>query len=285
MIITSQKDALREQIKTWRQEGQSIAFVPTMGNLHLGHLALVEKGRALADKVVTSIFVNPTQFDNAADLDAYPHTLQDDCQALQKQYCDLVFTPDVKAMYSDTTHTTRVSVPGISSLLEGASREGHFDGVSTIVTKLFNLVTPDMAIFGEKDFQQLMVVRQMVRELDFDIEIIGHPTQRDADGLALSSRNGYLTKEERAIASTLYATLTSIVEELRNGSQGFKDLAESASQTLNNSGFKTDYIEIRRQHDLLPATENDEEIVILAAAWLGKARLIDNIAVNLNIVN
>lgn len=283
MIITSQKSTLREQIKEWRQQNQRIAFVPTMGNLHAGHLALIEKGNALADKVVASIFINPTQFDNPADLEAYPQTLQDDCQALQQHACDMVFTPSVEAMYTNTSQTTRVSVPGISSLLEGASRKGHFDGVSTIVSKLFNIVTPDVAIFGEKDFQQLMIVQQMVRELDFDIEIIGHPTQRDADGLALSSRNGYLSTAERKIAPTLYATLTDILEKLHNGSKDFKYLAEAASETLNNAGFKTDYIEIRRQHDLLPATEHDTELVILAASWLGKARLIDNIPVNLNI--
>lgn len=284
MIITSQKDTLREQIKEWRIEGLKIAFVPTMGNLHAGHLALVEQGKNLADKIVVSIFVNPTQFDNEDDLAAYPHTLQDDCLALQKQQCDLVFTPDIETMYSDTQHTTRVSVPGVSTLLEGASRDGHFDGVSTIVTKLFNLVSPDMAIFGEKDFQQLMVVRQMTRELDFDIEIIGHPTQRADNGLALSSRNGYLSEEERKIAPTLYTTLKDIEGQLHDGSKAFKELSSNAVQHLNKSGFKTDYITIRRQFDLLPATENDTEIVILAAAWLGKARLIDNIPVNLNIL-
>ena len=201
MIIVEQIAELRAHVKAWRRAGETIAFVPTMGNLHAGHIALVERAQALGTKVVVSVFVNPTQFDRKEDLAAYPRTLEADCAQLAAAATDLLFTPTPALMYPSGGLASKVEVPVISELLEGASRPGHFTGVSTVVCKLFNLVQPDVAVFGEKDFQQLMLIRQMVRDLDMDIQIVGLPTVRDADGLAKSSRNGYLTPEERAIAS------------------------------------------------------------------------------------
>jgi len=277
MIITEQRDVLREQIKAWRKGGETIAFVPTMGNLHAGHLALVQRAQTLASKVVVSIFVNPTQFDRKEDLAAYPRTLAEDCAHLQTGGADLVFTPTPVMMYPTGGLATKVEVPGISQLLEGAARPGHFTGVSTVVCKLFNLVVPDVAVFGEKDFQQLMLIRQMVRDLDMDIRIEGLPTVREADGLAMSSRNGYLSAEERKIAPAFNRILHEVVDALHKGGQDYASLQANAMKSLELQGFRPDYVEIRRAIDLLPATAGDAPLVVLGAAWLGKARLIDNI--------
>jgi pantoate--beta-alanine ligase len=277
MIITEQVDVLREQIKSWRKAGETIAFVPTMGNLHAGHLALVKRAQALGSKVVVSIFVNPTQFDRKEDLAAYPRTLADDCAHLQTCGTDMVFTPTPALMYPTGGLATKVEVPGISQLLEGASRPGHFTGVSTVVCKLFNLVVPDVAVFGEKDFQQLMLIRQMVRDLDMDIRIEGLPTVREADGLAMSSRNGYLSAEERKIAPAFNRILREVVDALHKGGQDYASLQANAMKSLELQGFRPDYVEIRRAVDLLPAAAGDAPLVVLGSAWLGKARLIDNI--------
>lgn len=281
MMLADTIDALRTQIKAWRRAGNTIAFVPTMGNLHAGHLALVERAQALGDKVVVSIFVNPTQFDREEDLAAYPRTLAQDCNLLRQQGANLVFTPTSAMMYPSGALATRVEVPGISTLLEGASRPGHFTGVATVVCKLFNLVQPDVAVFGEKDFQQLLLIRQMVRELDMDIRIESLPTVREADGLAMSSRNGYLTAAERAIAAGFNLTLREVVDALHKGRQDYASLQMEAAKSLELRGFRPDYVEIRRSVDLLSPTVGDKELVVLGSAWLGKARLIDNIPLRL----
>lgn len=281
MIIIEQIDALRAQLKAWRRAGETIAFVPTMGNLHAGHLALVKRAQELGSKVVVSIFVNPTQFDRKEDLAAYPRTLDDDCASLQAGGTDMVFTPTPALMYPSGGLATRVEVPGISQLLEGASRPGHFTGVSTVVCKLFHLVQPDVAVFGEKDFQQLMLIRQMVRDLDMDIRIEGLPTVREADGLAMSSRNGYLTTVERKLAPGFHLTLCEVVDALHKGRQDYASLQAEALKSLESRGFLPDYVEIRRAIDLLPATAEDTDLVVLGSAWLGKARLIDNIPLTL----
>lgn len=277
MIIVEQIAELRAHVKAWRRAGETIAFVPTMGNLHAGHIALVERAQALGTKVVVSVFVNPTQFDRKEDLAAYPRTLEADCAQLAAAATDLLFTPTPALMYPSGGLASKVEVPVIGELLEGASRPGHFTGVSTVVCKLFNLVQPDIAVFGEKDFQQLMLIRQMVRDLDMDIQIVGLPTVRDADGLAKSSRNGYLTPEERAIASGLNQTLREVVDALHEGRQDYAFLQAQALKALESRGFRPDYVEIRRAIDLQPAKLTDTELVVLGSAWLGKARLIDNI--------
>lgn len=281
MIEVSHIAELRAQVKRWKGEGKKVSFVPTMGNLHEGHIALVDKARALSDVVVVSIFVNPMQFDRAQDLKAYPRTLEDDKEQLEVAHCDLVFVPNVSDIYPVGDAITRVEVPVISEVLEGASRPGHFTGVSTVVNKLFNMVMPDLSVFGEKDFQQLMLIRKMVEDLNMPIEIIGLPTVRDSDGLAKSSRNGYLTIEERKIAPMFHHILQSIVVLIKKGDRNLRALEDSAMDKLNALGFKADYIEIKRASDLRDVSEDDKEIVILGSAWLGKARLIDNIPVSL----
>ncbi len=283
MIIIEQIDDLRAQVKAWRQAGETIAFVPTMGNLHAGHLALVKRAQELGTKVVVSIFVNPTQFDRKEDLAAYPRTLEADCAYLQAVNTDLVFTPTPALMYPSGGLATKVEVPGISQILEGASRPGHFTGVSTVVCKLFNLVQPDIAVFGEKDFQQLMLIRHMVHDLDMPIQIVGLPTVREADGLAMSSRNGYLTAEERQKAAGFNQTLREVASALQAGNTDCELLQTQALHTLAQRGFRPDYVEIRQVTDLLPPKDcrQSAELVILGSAWLGKARLIDNIRVTL----
>lgn len=285
MIIIEQIDALRAQVKAWRQAGETVAFVPTMGNLHAGHLALVKRAQELGDKVVVSIFVNPTQFDRKEDLVGYPRTLAEDCDQLQALGTDMVFTPSPEVMYPSGGLATKVEVPGISQLLEGASRPGHFTGVSTVVCKLFNLVQPDIAVFGEKDFQQLMLIRQMVRDLNMDIHIEGLPTVRETDGLAMSSRNGYLTSEERKIAPEFNRILRVVVDALHKGGQDYASLQEDAMKSLELQGFRPDYVEIRRVIDLQPPKSGDVALVVLGSAWLGKARLIDNIPVRIEKFN
>ncbi len=278
MIHSSNIRTLRTHIQQWKQQGKSIALVPTMGNLHKGHLALVDRAHQLADITVATVFVNPAQFDNPDDLNAYPRTLDSDARQLQERDCDLLFAPDTQVMYGDKPSPTRVEAGAISTQLEGESRPGHFSGVATIVSKLFNLTTPDMAIFGEKDYQQLLVIRQLVEDLNYDIQIIGHPTVREADGLAMSSRNGYLTTEERLAAPMLYSTLQWLKQQLRQGNNNHSELLTQAKNRLAEHGFKPDYIEIRRQKDLQHPNNNDQKLIILASAWLGKARLIDNLA-------
>lgn len=282
MLIIETLPLLRQQIRRLRMEGKRVALVPTMGNLHDGHMKLVDEAKARADVVVVSIFVNPMQFDRPEDLARYPRTLQEDCEKLNKRKVDLVFAPSVKEIYPNGTEThTYVDVPGLSTMLEGASRPGHFRGVSTIVSKLFNLVQPDIACFGEKDFQQLALIRKMVADMGFDIEIIGVPIMRAKDGLALSSRNGYLTAEQRKIAPGLYKVLSSIADKLQAGERDLDEIITIAGQELNEKGFRADDIQIRDADTLLEISENSKRAVILVAAWLGDARLIDNKMVEL----
>ena len=276
MLIIETLPLLRQQIRRLRMEGKRVALVPTMGNLHDGHMKLVDEAKARADVVVVSIFVNPMQFDRPEDLARYPRTLQEDCEKLNKRKVDLVFAPSVKEIYPNGTEThTYVDVPGLSTMLEGASRPGHFRGVSTIVSKLFNLVQPDIACFGEKDFQQLALIRKMVADMGFDIEIVGVPIMRAKDGLALSSRNGYLTAEQRKIAPGLYKVLSSIADKLQAGERDLDEIITIAGQELNEKGFRADDIQIRDADTLLEVSETSKRAVILVAAWLGDARLID----------
>ncbi|EMU6120065.1 pantoate--beta-alanine ligase [Escherichia coli] len=282
MLIIETLPLLRQQIRRLRMEGKRVALVPTMGNLHDGHMKLIDEAKARADVVVVSIFVNPMQFDRPEDLARYPRTLQEDCEKLNKRKVDLVFAPSVKEIYPNGTEThTYVDVPGLSTMLEGASRPGHFRGVSTIVSKLFNLVQPDIACFGEKDFQQLALIRKMVADIGFDIEIVGVPIMRAKDGLALSSRNGYLTAEQRKIAPGLYKVLSSIADKLQAGERDLDEIIAIAVQELNEKGFRSDDIQIRDADTLLEVSENSKRAVILVAAWLGDARLIDNKLVEL----
>ncbi|HAW7790759.1 TPA: pantoate--beta-alanine ligase [Escherichia coli] len=282
MLIFETLPLLRQQIRRLRMEGKRVALVPTMGNLHDGHMKLVDEAKARADVVVVSIFVNPMQFDRPEDLARYPRTLQEDCEKLNKRKVDLVFAPSVKEIYPNGTEThTYVDVPGLSTMLEGASRPGHFRGVSTIVSKLFNLVQPDIACFGEKDFQQLALIRKMVADMGFDIEIVGVPIMRAKDGLALSSRNGYLTAEQRKIAPGLYKVLSSIADKLQAGERDLDEIITIAGQELNEKGFRADDIQIRDADTLLEVSETSKRAVILVAAWLGDARLIDNKMVEL----
>ncbi|ENW8687350.1 pantoate--beta-alanine ligase [Escherichia coli] len=282
MLIIENLPLLRQQILRLRMEGKRVALVPTMGNLHDGHMKLVDEAKARADVVVVSIFVNPMQFDRPEDLARYPRTLQEDCEKLNKRKVDLVFAPSVKEIYPNGTEThTYVDVPGLSTMLEGASRPGHFRGVSTIVSKLFNLVQPDIACFGEKDFQQLALIRKMVADMGFDIEIVGVPIMRAKDGLALSSRNGYLTAEQRKIAPGLYKVLSSIADKLQAGERDLDEIITIAGQELNEKGFRADDIQIRDADTLLEVSETSKRAVILVAAWLGDARLIDNKMVEL----
>ena len=282
MLVVNNPAALREQIGQWRREGRAIAFVPTMGNLHQGHLTLVDEARSRGDKVVVSIFVNPLQFDKAEDLANYPRTLEQDYAALQAAGVDLVFTPTPELMYPQgLASQTFVEVPGLSSLLEGALRPGHFRGVSTVVTKLFNLVQPDVACFGQKDYQQLALIRKMVADMAMPVEIVGVPTVRAEDGLALSSRNGYLTAAERALAPELARTMNWIAEQIEAGNHHLPSLVAQASQRLDNAGFRTDAIDIVDADTLESSTAASKRLVILMAAYLGKARLIDNSVVTL----
>lgn len=269
--------ALREQIKQYKREGRRVAFVPTMGNLHEGHLTLVRKAREEGNVVVVSIFVNPMQFDRADDLNNYPRTLDEDLSKLNAEAVDLVFTPTPEIMYPQGLEKqTFVEVPGLSHTLEGASRPGHFRGVATIVAKLFNIVQPNVACFGEKDFQQLAVIRQMVSDLCMDIEIVGVPTVREMDGLAMSSRNGLLTLDERQRAPVLARTMRWISSALRGGRDDYASIIEDASDQLRAAGLQPDELFIRDAKTLQLISNETTQAVILVSAFLGKVRLIDN---------
>lgn len=269
--------SLREQIKQCKRDGRRIAFVPTMGNLHEGHLTLVRKAREHADIVVASIFVNPMQFERTDDLNNYPRTLEEDLSKLNGESVEFVFTPTPEIMYPEgLDKQTYVEVPGLSHMLEGASRPGHFKGVSTIVAKLFNIVQPDVACFGEKDFQQLGIIRQMVIDLAMDIEIIGVPTVREMDGLAMSSRNSLLTIDERQRAPVVARTMRWISSQIRGGRDDYASIIEDANDQLRAADLQPDEIFIRDAQTLQPITSESSQAVILISAYLGKARLIDN---------
>ncbi|EOC1566630.1 pantoate--beta-alanine ligase [Cronobacter dublinensis] len=282
MLIIETLPLLRQQIRRLRMEGKRIALVPTMGNLHDGHMTLVDEAKTHADVVVVSIFVNPMQFDRADDLARYPRTLQEDCEKLKKRGADIVFAPTPDEVYPQgMTEQTFVEVPGLSSMLEGASRPGHFRGVATVVSKLFNLVQPDVACFGEKDYQQLALIRKMVADMGYDIDIIGVPTVRAKDGLALSSRNGYLSSDQRKIAPGLSKVMNAMAEKLRVGERDLDALIATAREELSEKGFRPDDLQIRDADTLLALSPASKRAVILMAAWLGQARLIDNQTVEL----
>jgi pantoate--beta-alanine ligase len=272
---------LRLELGRWRRRGETVALVPTMGNLHAGHLALMRLARRHADRVVCSIFVNPTQFGPSEDYARYPRTLRADQRGLVAAGVDALFVPTVRAIYPRGAHqATVVSVPGLSTELCGVFRPGHFDGVASVVARLFNLVGPDVAVFGEKDYQQLVILRLMAQDLAFPLRIIGGPTQREPDGLALSSRNQYLTPEERRTAPRLHAALRECRQQLLGGERRHARLGARGMASLRRAGFRPDYFEIRTAGLTRPAP-GDRRLRILAAAWLGRARLIDNLAVTL----
>lgn len=282
MHVVNDTASLRQTIQSYRLAGDRIAFVPTMGNLHEGHLTLVREARRHADRVVVSIFVNPLQFDRAEDLATYPRTLEADCQLLTSNGVDLVFTPTPEIMYpKGLAHQTFVEVPGLSDLLEGALRPGHFRGVATVVTKLFNLMQPDVACFGQKDYQQLAMIRQMVADLALPIEIIGVPTVRAADGLALSSRNSRLSPAEREAAPTLAKVMGWIASQIAQGERDWPALQQQARLQLTAAGFKPDAIDLVDGETLQAISDQSQSLVILMAAYLGAVRLIDNQVVNL----
>ncbi|RLA24799.1 MAG: pantoate--beta-alanine ligase [Gammaproteobacteria bacterium] len=282
MQITETSESLREQLADWRQSGEHIALVPTMGNLHDGHLSLVEIARQHAERVVVSIFVNPMQFGDGEDFAAYPKTLELDKRRLKRANVDLLFVPNLETMYPfGIDNATSVTVPVLTDELCGSFRPGHFDGVTSVVSRLFSLVQPDVAIFGEKDFQQLMVIRRLVKDLSLPVEIIAGATRREDDELALSSRNQYLTEEERAIAPQLYATLKKIGEGLQSGKRNYTKMEQQAMNDLEALGFKPDYVSIRRAENLGEPDRDTDELVVLVAAHLGKSRLIDNLVVHI----
>jgi len=280
MNILDSVAALRAQISNWRKAGETIAFVPTMGNLHAGHFKLVDIARQQADRVICSIFVNPMQFGKNEDLDKYPRTLEADIAGLTTHQADALFTPTPAIMYPrGLDEQTYVEVPLLGDLHCGASRAGHFRGVSTVVSKLFNLVQPDIACFGQKDYQQLAIIRQMVADLSFPIQIIGVPTERAADDLALSSRNGYLSAEQRQQAPALYQILQQVKAAIVAGQHDYRALEQQAKADLTTAGFRPDYFNISHQQTLVLAQTATEPKVILAAAALGNTRLIDNLEV------
>lgn len=282
MQVIAEIAPLREQILQWRREGQRIAFVPTMGHLHDGHLTLVRRARENADVVVVSIFVNPMQFDKADDLAAYPRTLDEDLSKLNGEGVEVVFTPSADVMYPNgMDQHSYVDVPGLSGVMEGASRPGHFRGVATVVSKLFNMVQPDVACFGEKDFQQLAVINKMVADLCLPIEIIPVATVREMDGLAMSSRNTRLTVDERQRAPVLAKTLRWISSQMRGGRSDYSELVLDGNDQLRAAGLEPDEIFIRDAHTLQPINEHTTKAVVLASAFLGQVRLIDNLTIDL----
>lgn len=272
--------AVREHVRRWRSEGRRTAFVPTMGNLHAGHVSLIETARRHGDRFVASIFVNPMQFGPNEDFAHYPRTPAQDARMLSDAGCDLMFMPDVGEIYPNgSERATRVEVPGLSSILDGEFRPGHFEGVATVVAKLFHIVEPDVAVFGEKDFQQLTVIRRMVADLCMPISIIAATTVREPDGLAMSSRNQYLTDEERRTAPIIHQTLQAAVERLRAGDRDFAAIERQGVEALERTGFRADYFSVRRADDLSSPDATTQHLVVLTAARLGRARLIDNLQV------
>lgn len=277
MQLVDTVSAMHRVSADWRAAGERICLVPTMGNLHAGHLRLVERAQALGSRVVVSIFVNPLQFGPSEDYAAYPRTVDADRMRLQTQAVDALFMPSVPEIYPrPLDRMTRVEVPEVSDILCGATRPGHFTGVATVVCKLFNIVGPHVAVFGEKDFQQLFIIRRLVADLGLPIDIEGVPTEREADGLAMSSRNAYLSAEERRRAPELYRVLTALRAALAAGDD-FEPLHEQGLARLRRAGFEPEYLELRRAADLAPVRRHEGDTVLFAAARLGSARLIDNV--------
>ncbi|MCF6299088.1 MAG: pantoate--beta-alanine ligase [Thiomicrorhabdus sp.] len=278
MNIIESLSELRSVVKAWKLSGLTVGFVPTMGNLHAGHLSLVELAQQRCDKVVVSVFVNPMQFGPDEDFDCYPRTFKADSEKLADLSVDVLYVPSVAEMYPNGLEQSVVSVPpALTGLLEGASRPGHFDGVSTVVCKLFNMVQADVAVFGQKDYQQLRVIQQMVQDLNIPVEVVAAPIARDKDGLALSSRNQYLSKAERAIAPKLSVVLQDIALAIESGNQDFTALTDVATQRLLEEGFDSvDYIQVCDSMTLQPAKSASQSLVVLAVARLGSTRLLDN---------
>ena len=282
MLVIHTKQELAEQIVEWRHNDEHIALVPTMGNLHAGHLSLVELAREHAERVVVSIFVNPTQFGKDEDYEQYPRTLELDKRRLKTATADMIFAPDVATLYPfGLDKATTVSIPGLTENFCGATRPGHFDGVTTVVARLFAIVQPDVAVFGQKDYQQQLVIRRMAEDLSLPITIITGETVRNDDGLAMSSRNSYLSDEERAVAPVLYETLSYIGQELQSGRRNFAKLEALAGERLTAAGFDVDYFAIRRALNLEVPDRDCDDLVVLTAAQLGAARLIDNIVITI----
>jgi len=280
-IIDSSSD-LQKLVTHLKSQTQRICLVPTMGNLHDGHLALIKEGKNHSDIIIVSIFVNPLQFNNSDDLENYPRTLQQDIQKLSDMGVNVVFTPTPEMMYPEGIENhTYIEVPVISDILCGKDRPGHFRGVATIVAKLFMLVRPDIAIFGKKDFQQLMIIRKLVKDFSLNIEIIGLETYREQSGLAMSSRNNLLTEDEKLKASEIYRTMLRTKDKILKGDKNFSALEQEAKQNLKSCQFKIDYYEIRNRENLLPASVMDNKLIIFVAAYMGIPRLIDNLAVDI----
>lgn len=283
MLIVDNNEALRDNLAECRSRNQTIGLVPTMGNLHAGHIALVKKAQALADVVVVSIFVNPMQFGQNEDFNTYPRTLGTDSLALCNVKTDYLYAPTSDQLYLNNNQQalaeqqTTVYVPGLSEQLCGEFRPGHFQGVTTIVAKLFNLVQPDVAVFGEKDFQQLLVIKRMVSDLNYAIKIVGVATIREKNGLAMSSRNQYLQAGEREQAAELYRTLLRVQERIERGNRNYQVLEKMAMQELRDVGFQPEYVAIRASSNLSLPEVHTTDLVILVAAYLGNARLIDNL--------
>jgi len=281
MKISNTILSLKTIIKQWQGEGLCIGFVPTMGHLHAGHIELVNQAKAHCDKVVVSIFVNPLQFNQASDLDAYPKTLDDDKQKLIAAETDVLFLPDSQMMYPQgQSAVSKICVPQISCELEGEHRPGHFDGVSTVVNKLFNLVQPQRAFFGEKDYQQLLLIKKMVSDLNMPVEIQAVPTHRETDGLAMSSRNSRLSETQRSIAPQLYRALRTVAERVKRGRLSLTEIESQATDQLQNDGFEVEYISVRDRGDLTAAANQLKNRLVLAAARLGDVRLIDNLIID-----
>jgi pantoate--beta-alanine ligase len=282
MQLISASNGIRAVVRAWRRAGDAIALVPTMGNLHAGHLELMRAARRHADRVVVSIFVNPLQFTDANDLAAYPRTPEEDQALLRGAGVEALFQPDVAAIYPrGMAAATRIEVPGLSGILCGEFRPGHFSGVATVVAALFNLVQPDVAVFGEKDYQQLLVIRRLAEDLHFPVEIAGVATVRESDGLACSSRNRYLAPRERAQAPELYRVLCALRDEILAGRRDYPAVTAEGLRQLQAAGFQPEYLSVRRAGDLATASPGDCSLRLLAAGRLGKARLIDNIPLDL----
>jgi pantoate--beta-alanine ligase len=283
MNIVNELSGLRHEIAEWKKQGHTIALVSTMGNLHDGHLSLLEKANMLGDKTVVSIFVNPIQFGTGEDYESYPSTVETDKSKLESNQVDLLFTPNLEELYpSGVDVDTRINIPVLSSILCGQFRPDHFSGVATVVSKLLINVTPDYALFGEKDYQQLMIIQRMISDLCIPTAIIGMPIIREDDGLAMSSRNAYLTDEQRKLAPMIYQTLQLAADKLKNKTDDFGTIEQQGFQALEKAGFTPEYFSVRRSCDLGVPSGDDIELSILLAAWLGTARLIDNIKVKLN---
>ena len=281
MLNVTKVGELREQVRDWRASGDHIALVPTMGNLHCGHISLIDLAREHAEKTVVSVFVNPTQFSKGEDFETYPRTLDRDERRLKRHGVDLLFTPDVDTMYPfGSDSATSVSVPVLGDEFCGNARPGHFDGVTSVVSRLFGLVQADTAVFGQKDYQQQLIIRRMTRDLGYPVRIVTAETVREDDGLAMSSRNQFLSDDERRKAPMLFQVLSEIGRALQAGKRDFNELEDGALQQLGDAGFESDYVSIRRAEDLSVPDRDCDELVVLMAATLGTTRLIDNIIVS-----